>query len=72
MTKANGLYAANRLVALRSKMFAPSIRSAMRADNPAKGVERNLEERRYRYLTGDELRRLTEALAAAPTRQWRT
>jgi hypothetical protein len=72
VTKTNGLYAAKRLVALRSKMFALSIRSAMRADNPAKGVERNLEERRYRYLTGDDLRRLIEALAADPTRQWRT
>src|SRR5262249_54722703 len=26
-------------------------------------IERNPEERRYRYLAGDELRRLTEALA---------
>jgi len=55
-------YAANRLAALLSKMFALSIRWGMRADNPAKGVERNPEERRQRYLSGDELRRLTEAL----------
>jgi integrase len=52
-----------------SKMFALSSRWGMRADNPAKGIERNHEERRYRYLTGDELRRLTEALAACPSQQ---
>ena len=61
-------YQANRLVALLSKMFALSIKWDMRADNPCKGVERNHEERRYRYLTGDELRRLTEALAVHPSR----
>jgi len=35
----------------------------MRSDNPTQGVERNNEERRYRYLSGDELCRLTDALA---------
>jgi integrase len=60
-------YQANRLVALLSKMFSLSIRWKMRADNPCKGVERNHEERRYRYLTGDELRRLTEALTVHPS-----
>jgi integrase len=64
VTAANGPYQANRLAALLSKMFALAIRWQMRPDNPAKGVERNPEERRYRYLSGDELRRLTEALAA--------
>jgi integrase len=57
-------YVANRVVALASKMFNLAIRWDMRADNPAKGIERNPEERRYRYLSGEELRRLTEALAA--------
>jgi integrase len=56
-------YQANRMLALLSKMFSLSIRWEMRSDNPAKGVERNLEAKRHRYLTGDELRRLTEALA---------
>jgi len=60
-------YQANRLLALLSKMFSLSIRWEMRSDNPAKGVERNPEERRYRYLTGDELRRLTEALSVHPS-----
>src|SRR3984893_6283690 len=69
LTTASGPYAANRVAALVSKMFALSTRWGMRADNPAKGIERNHEERRYRYLTGDELRRLTEALAACPSQQ---
>jgi integrase len=61
--KTGAPYAANRLLALLSKMFSLSIRWGMRSDNPAQGVERNNEERRYRYLSGDELRRLTDALA---------
>lgn len=63
VTQQAGPYQANRVLALLSKMFSLSIRWEMRADNPAKGIERNLEEKRHRYLTGDELRRLTEALA---------
>jgi integrase len=57
-------YQANRLLSLLSKMFSLAIRWQMRTDNPAKGVERNQEQPRHRYLSGDELRRLTEALAA--------
>jgi integrase len=60
-------YQANRVLALLSKMFSLAIRWEMRADSPARGVERNPEERRYRYLSGDELQRLTEALAAHPS-----
>jgi len=66
LTAANGPYLANRVAALLSKMFALAIRWGMRPDNPAKGIDRNQEEKRYRYLTGDELRRLTEALTAYP------
>ena len=57
---------ANRVAALLSKMFSLAIRWEMRADNPAKGIERNAEKKRNRYLVGEELRRLTEALAAYP------
>jgi integrase len=60
-------YVANRVAALLSKMFALAIRWEMRADNPVKGVERNREERRYRYLAGEELHRLSEALASHPS-----
>jgi integrase len=60
--KTGAPYAANRVLALLSKMFNLSIRWGMRSDNPAKGVERNPEDRRVRYLSGDELRRLMDAL----------
>ena len=62
-------YQANRTVALLSRMFNLSVRWGWRADNPAKGIERNQEERRHRYLSANELARLTAALAEHPDRQ---
>lgn len=56
-------YRANRVVALLSKMFSLAIKKGWRADNPAKGIERNHESKRERYLSNDELTRLSEALA---------
>jgi integrase len=56
-------YRANRVLALLSRMFSMAIRWRLRADNPCKGVERNQEQKRHRYLTGAELARLTTALA---------
>ena len=56
-------YQANRVVTLVSKMFALSIKWDMRTDNPARGIERNGEDKRRRYMKGDELARLTQALA---------
>jgi integrase len=63
LTARGTLYRANRVVALLSRMFSMAIRWRMRADNPCKGVERNQEQKRHRYLTGAELARLTTALA---------
>jgi integrase len=54
--------AANRAVAVLSKAMSLAIRWGWRADNPCKGVERNPEERRDRYLMAAELGRLCEAL----------
>jgi integrase len=54
---------ANRVLALLSRMFSLAIRWGLRSDNPVKGVERNQEHKRQRYLTGAELARLTTALA---------
>ena len=54
--------AANRTVALLSKAFNLAIRWGYRTDNPCKGIERNPEERRERYLTPAELVRLRDAL----------
>jgi integrase len=53
---------ANRALAVLSKMFNLAIRWGLRADNPAKGIERNQEHKRERYLTGAELTRVTAAL----------
>ena len=62
ITKAGRATQANRVVAVVSKMFALAIRWKMRADNPAKGIERNAEHKRKRYPSADELERLTAAL----------
>lgn len=62
ITRAGHATQANRAIAVVSKMFALAIRWKMRADNPAKGIERNAEHRRKRYLTTAELKRLTDAL----------
>lgn len=66
VTKGGAPYRANRIAALLSKMFSLAIKWDMRVDNPVKGVERNQEQRRSRYLSSDELQRLTAALATHP------
>jgi integrase len=62
-------YQANRTIALASKMFSLAIRWGMRETNPAKGIERNTEYGRRRYLSPDELARLVAALAKHPDKQ---
>jgi len=62
-------YQANRVVALAGRVFAMAVRWGMRGDNPCRGVERNPEQRRKRYLSNDELARLTAALAKHPDPQ---
>ncbi|MCT8974680.1 tyrosine-type recombinase/integrase [Microbaculum marinisediminis] len=63
VTKRGAPGRANRIVSLVSKMFALAIRWKWAADNPAKGIERNPEQPRHRYLSGQELGALTAALA---------
>jgi integrase len=63
ITKRGRQYRANRVIALLSCMFTMSIKWRMRADNPCKGIERNDEAKRKRYLTGAELERLSAALS---------
>jgi integrase len=65
---ANGPYAANRALAVASKMLNLAIRWEMRTENPAKGVERAQEEKRERFLTDAEIAGLSEALVAHPER----
>ena len=66
ITKRGKRYRANRIVALLSKMFALAIKKRWLSDNPAKGIERNQEQKRARYLSVLELDQLSEALAAHP------
>jgi integrase len=63
ITKRGRKYRANRVIALLSCIFTMSIKWRMRADNPCKGIERNDEAKRKRYLTGAELERLSAALS---------
>lgn len=66
-------YRANRVLALLSSIFALAIKLKMRPDhdNPARdgSIERNVEEKRKRYLKPDELVKLTAALNAHSDRR---
>ena len=62
ITRRGRPYRANRVLALLSRMFTMAVRWHMRADNPCRGIERNQEHKRQRYLSADELTRLTKAL----------
>ncbi|WP_041041178.1 tyrosine-type recombinase/integrase [Paramagnetospirillum magnetotacticum] len=53
---------ANREIALLSKMFALAIKWGYRPDNPAKGIERNPENKRERYLSTEEISHLLDAM----------
>src|SRR5947209_712953 len=50
VTEEKGPYAANRVLACMSKAFTLAIRWRWCDHNPVKGVERNAEEKRRRYL----------------------
>jgi integrase len=63
ITKGSGPYRANRVIALVSKLCSLAVQWHWRADNPCKGIERNDEAKRKRYLTRAELHRLSAALA---------
>jgi integrase len=62
-------YLANRLLALLSKMFGLAVLWNMRPASPVRGVQRNQEIKRKRYLSGNELARLTKALAEHHNRE---
>jgi integrase len=53
---------ANRTLAVLSRMFNLAIRWGWRIDNPCRGVERNQEHRRTKYLSSAEIARLSTAL----------
>jgi integrase len=68
ITREGKLRRANSVRSLLSKMFSLAIKWRWRIDNPVKGVERNQENKRERFLTADEIARLNEALAKHPSR----
>src|SRR5262249_15076521 len=61
-------YLANRALAALSKALSLSIKWGWRETNPCRGVERNREHSRQRYLNTDEMPRVTKALAEFPDR----
>jgi integrase len=63
LTKHSGPYRANRTIAVLSKALSLAMKWKWRGDNPCKGIERNDEIKRVRYLTGAELERLSKALS---------
>jgi integrase len=69
ITAAGHLHRANRVVTVLSKAFALAQRWAMCDSNPCRGVERNYESKRKRYLSTDELARLVKALAKHEDKQ---
>jgi len=62
-------YAANRLLALLSKMFNLAVAWQWRADNPTSGIPKFPEPKRDRWLNDDELSRLLEALGRHPSQR---
>ena len=59
-------YRANRVLALLSKMFSLAVAWKWRDDNPVTGIEKYQEEKRDRWLNGEELDRLWIALERYP------
>jgi integrase len=62
ITKRGAPVQANRTLSVITKAFALAVKWRWRPDNPARGIERNRETPRERYLTQDELRQLVAAL----------
>jgi integrase len=57
---------ANRVVEVMRKGFNLAIRWGWRSDNPTSGVQRHREERRSKYLSIEEIARLSKALSETP------
>ena len=62
VTRAGSPIRANRLAALGSRLWSLAIKWAWAQSNPWKGIERNPENKRSRYLTPAEVQRLCTVL----------
>jgi integrase len=60
---------ANRALAITASMFGKAVKWKLRPDNPCKGATRNRERPRKRYLSPEELKRLSAALATDPNQE---
>jgi len=60
---------ANRVGEVVRKLFNLAIRWQMRTDNPVAGFTRNPQIPRDRYLSADEIKRLTDVLIKSPMRE---
>jgi integrase len=70
--KENGKYSANRMVALLRSMFNMAIDWRLSTDdNPASRIKLFKEEKRERFLSPDELKRVNDALLQEPSEYWR-
>ena len=72
--KRSGVYQANRLLAVLSKMFSLAIEEGWRTgDNPCRGVKKFGEDQRWRNLSESEVARLLDACDAyhGKGRAWR-
>jgi len=58
-----GIYAANRLLALLRSMFNKAPDMGFRGPNPTSGIKKFPEEKRDRFLHGDDLKRFFASLA---------
>lgn len=68
ITKRGAPIRANRVVALLSKMFSLAVRPYEWIEtNPAKGIPKNQERKRERFLSQHEIAAVSEALAAYPS-----
>jgi integrase len=59
-------YAANRMLALLSRMFSLAVSWGWATDNPARGIQKFKETSRDRFVKTHELPRLLEAINAYP------
>ena len=64
----NGIYAANRLLALITVIFNKAIEWGSDIKNPAINIQKFKESSRARFLQADELPRFFEALAQEPNK----
>jgi integrase len=67
--RADKPYSANRLLRVLSKVFSIAVKEDLISKNPAKGIEHYPEAKRERWLTADEIDRLSAALATDPNRR---